>query len=460
MNKKDFLKIIEKKLIVLNVEERKDIVAEYTDIIDKKIGAGKTEEEAVNEFGDIDVLTEEILKAYKINTDYQNGEEKNDNFFDNINNTIKKASKVISNFAIETTKKIKNDNENITVELVIESIIKIMIALFILSLLFNVLQSYGSYISRLFSFGILDYFLTFIWQLVTGIIFLLLAILVSYSIINDDFNKNKNAHKKSLLKKEPKNKKTLPNKRPKVAKNETIKPDVIREKKDKSYTGDAFTILLKVFSIVWILPVIFTLISAYFILTMLIYAFVKGILVYGFIVITIGIIIFAHHFINVTYAFAFKSRKLKMYPFLISVVIMFVGIFLSIDYIANLNVYEKFNEDKYTKSEYIINEKVTDELDIFLHYGSKAEIMIDETLKNDEVIIKVLYNEKFISNINYYYFNEDLSIYKRENNRNIYNEYIENLKNNEVYRISDYTEYEIIIFSNSEFSDKIEILNH
>ena len=51
-------------------EEKKDIINEYSDIIDEKVKHGKTEEESVKEFGNIDELAEEILKAYKINPNY------------------------------------------------------------------------------------------------------------------------------------------------------------------------------------------------------------------------------------------------------------------------------------------------------------------------------------------------------------------------------------------------------
>ena len=70
MNKEKFIKELTKKLNILSEEEKNDIILEYEDIIEEKIKHGKTEEEAVKEFGDIDKLTKEILEAYKINPDY------------------------------------------------------------------------------------------------------------------------------------------------------------------------------------------------------------------------------------------------------------------------------------------------------------------------------------------------------------------------------------------------------
>lgn len=40
------------------------------DILIEKVAKGKTEEEAIKDFGDFDELVKEILSAYKINGDY------------------------------------------------------------------------------------------------------------------------------------------------------------------------------------------------------------------------------------------------------------------------------------------------------------------------------------------------------------------------------------------------------
>ncbi|MBS7021215.1 MAG: DUF1700 domain-containing protein, partial [Firmicutes bacterium] len=71
MTKKKFLSELEKKLNVLNESEIKDIINEYSDIIDEKVKHGKTEKEAIEDFGKIEDLAKEILSAYKINPDYK-----------------------------------------------------------------------------------------------------------------------------------------------------------------------------------------------------------------------------------------------------------------------------------------------------------------------------------------------------------------------------------------------------
>lgn len=70
MTKEEFLKKLEQQLNLINDEERIDILSEYEQHIEMKITNGLSEEEAIEDFGDMDELVKEILEAYHINTDY------------------------------------------------------------------------------------------------------------------------------------------------------------------------------------------------------------------------------------------------------------------------------------------------------------------------------------------------------------------------------------------------------
>ncbi len=72
MTKEEFIKTLEEKLLLINDEERKDILIEYEQHIQLKIESGLSEEQAIEDFGDMDELVNEILDAYHINTDYDN----------------------------------------------------------------------------------------------------------------------------------------------------------------------------------------------------------------------------------------------------------------------------------------------------------------------------------------------------------------------------------------------------
>lgn len=72
MTKDEFLRLLDRKLDVINERERRDIIDEYRTHIEMKMKEGKSEEEAIEDFGNIDELVDDILDAYKINTDCVN----------------------------------------------------------------------------------------------------------------------------------------------------------------------------------------------------------------------------------------------------------------------------------------------------------------------------------------------------------------------------------------------------
>ncbi|MBR5259466.1 MAG: DUF1700 domain-containing protein [Eggerthellaceae bacterium] len=66
MNKTEFLLTLQKQLSLLEDEEQRDIIDEYSQHIDMKVEKGLSEEEAIKEFGDIDQLVSDILGAYHV----------------------------------------------------------------------------------------------------------------------------------------------------------------------------------------------------------------------------------------------------------------------------------------------------------------------------------------------------------------------------------------------------------
>lgn len=71
MNKAEFLKELESRLQMLEEQERKDMLSEYSQHIDMKMKAGMEEKDAIKDFGDIDNLISEILEAYHIDPNYK-----------------------------------------------------------------------------------------------------------------------------------------------------------------------------------------------------------------------------------------------------------------------------------------------------------------------------------------------------------------------------------------------------
>lgn len=68
MTRFEFVNKLNGKLYLLSEEERRDIIDEYMGHIDMKMSEGKTEAQAIKDFGDIDELADDILRAYHIDS--------------------------------------------------------------------------------------------------------------------------------------------------------------------------------------------------------------------------------------------------------------------------------------------------------------------------------------------------------------------------------------------------------
>lgn len=69
-SKEAFLDALQQGIAVLAESEQQDILEEYAQHIEMKISGGLTEEEAIQDFGDIHQLIAEILEAYHVNPSY------------------------------------------------------------------------------------------------------------------------------------------------------------------------------------------------------------------------------------------------------------------------------------------------------------------------------------------------------------------------------------------------------
>lgn len=71
MTKKEFLKELETRLQILDEKERRDIIEEYSQHIGMRMESGMKEEEAIDDFGDMNDLIAEILEAYHLDPQYE-----------------------------------------------------------------------------------------------------------------------------------------------------------------------------------------------------------------------------------------------------------------------------------------------------------------------------------------------------------------------------------------------------
>jgi hypothetical protein len=96
MSKEKFIIELRKRLSLLEVEERDNIIEEYLSYVNQKIYEGISEEEAIEQLGDVNKIAEKILKSHKISDKYIKlfiGKEK---VIDEINDFVNKLTDVSS----------------------------------------------------------------------------------------------------------------------------------------------------------------------------------------------------------------------------------------------------------------------------------------------------------------------------------------------------------------------------
>lgn len=176
MKKEEFVTLMNRKLKVIKEEERKDIIDEYVNHIEMKVAEGKSEEEAIEGFGDIDEMVKEILDAYNI--DPEHGRRSGDNFDQKLNHFMDRCFDWFQNFLGSFT--------SLDAEHVIRLVFEIFVIIILLALLhipFWMVSSMGS--SLLYSLlgygigGILAWF----WRFIIGVVYFVLFCVVIINVI-------------------------------------------------------------------------------------------------------------------------------------------------------------------------------------------------------------------------------------------------------------------------------------
>ena len=209
MTKKKFLIQLEKKLQILEATERQDIILEYSNHIDQKIKEGKSENEAIKDFGDLDDLVREILKAYKISPDFTSN-----NDHSSTDNTVNKITNTISNIldkVVAFFKDLFNKTSDQTTGDILSFIIEVLAIIFMVWLLripFSLVKSLGFGFFSIFE-GPIDHILKFIWGFVIEIGYFISAVVIlvsaiksraqKHSLVNSDVSHEPLKKKKSVI---------------------------------------------------------------------------------------------------------------------------------------------------------------------------------------------------------------------------------------------------------------------
>lgn len=426
MNKNSFISKLKKNLKILDENEVKDIIDEYSEIIDEKIKDGKTEEEAINDFGNIDELCKEILKAYKINPKYTNEESKFD-----FNDFIKDSANKLSNFTQSIINEFKKQ-DNISLEYIFEILIKAVVLLFILAIIsipFLVIYALGHNILDIIFFP-LDIILTILWGMLIWLLYFVVCVLISIKW----FKNNKVEVKKEVKKK---------------------KKVEVKELKEETEKKEDITNILKeiakIFIFIFIiLPLIFVNLGISIAICFIIYYLIIGIDLFGVLFILLSLLVFFGYISNQLSNLFSKKISFKFYPFLISIILFAIGTILSFNTYKNIQ-YIKYNNDDVLKYNYTI-ENNTD-----LYLDGDYETIIDNDLDDNEIIIEVFYNENFV-NVNENKSNNKI-ILSSQNKGFIdwYNDCIENLKENKIANYDEVFDLQFKVYGNRHTIDDIDI---
>lgn len=305
MSKKEFLKELESKLQLLEKQEIKDIIEEYDNHIEEKVKKGKTEEEAIEEFGDFDELVDEILSAYKINT-----------------KNVKKSNGFLDTLADELAnffKKLVAAFDGKTGDDLVRVICKFIIILIIISILrfpFALIKGLGADI-----FGNLPWFMggtvSSVWRFIVELAYFVVAILMLYVSIknlifeDEDMEKAKNvsASKKSTSKKVDNKVEEVKN----TAKDKTatVEERIAAVNNTNPKTGDPvlgpLSIVLKIFTVIFTIPGIFMVFGLMVAIGIMIALATQGVYLISLFFIMIGLLMITSSLLGMIYHVVFPK---------------------------------------------------------------------------------------------------------------------------------------------------------
>jgi ABC-type transport system involved in multi-copper enzyme maturation permease subunit len=462
VNKEKFLKELEKKLKVLSPEEKQDILNEYEDIITEKVKHGKTEEEAVKEFGDLNSLSEEILKSYKIDPKYQKG---GNDFLSDCEDLIKKGAQKLTEVTEEVVDSIKKSEKDMDLEMIFEMVIKIVLLLIGIGFLhipFWIIKEIGQSILEGLSFGHMFFFqgnvIILLWKILIEVAYVAVCALFVLAILKKSVphSDKENAKKKRNFKDEKIEEKKQENRR------EEGSVVTGTSRVYKSPISEVLLVLLKLFIFfVFTVPLILLAFGIATVLCILIYLLIKGIGIYAPFVLVLGVFTLVVYMVTIFIHLLFTNKKISAWPFFSSFILIIFGGIFTIEYIWSFTYHTDLQTDKYKKSEEKFEFVIHDGL-----YVDYDEIEIDNSLEEDKVKIVVEYYDTFftLDKKEYTYHGEENKktiafdtqfINKYSINRFINEIVIQDLKKHELYNYYYLLKPYVKVYVNENVKSKI-----
>lgn len=249
MKKKEFLNKLEKKLTILNSNERKKVLKSYENKIDELIEKGQDETYAISSLESIDNIVKKVLASYSINTEYQ------DNNFS------------LSDFFSDLTKKAKDFLTSIfngSIEELLNFLLKILI-LFIFIVIFHIpfslIRELVIHFLEFLPSVIKDSFII-LWRIFVEFSYIIISALILFSNLKSDFKyfrKNKSQNDDRYLKEFSNNLKKV------------------------------LRVVYNLFIIIFSIPLLFLFILSIILVALLLTLFSKGVFLCGTIIFIVGL---------------------------------------------------------------------------------------------------------------------------------------------------------------------------
>ncbi|MCI8544820.1 MAG: DUF1700 domain-containing protein [Bacilli bacterium] len=450
MNKKKFLKILEEKLQILSEEERNDILNEYKDTIEEKVKHGSSEEEAVADFGSVEELSREILKAYKINPDYSKSKDKVKDFVEDGETLIKKGAEKLSEWTQDIVDGFKNNDQNWTLEMVFEVIIKAIILLIGLSLLrvpFYLIEALGLNIFEM-AFPPFNSVFKVVLRCFTSFIYLIVCIIIVMIVFKPYFVTSKKSSKKKEVhtsKIEKENKEAAIAKKPRSF---SVVVEIIK----------AFLFLCTVF------PLYIADFGCYIALAVFVFLLVKGVPILGLFLMLLGITIFLTFLTRLFYNLLYGNKKIYCYSLIISAVIFVSGCFFSIETFTDFEIYQGLPNNSFLQKEFVYESSIKNESFHISYYD--YEIKEDSSLEDNKIEFVVSYYSDFVLDVDMEEKNlDDTTFYKlkiiyknvnKQNRKKVYDMVLTELKNLRWYHYSELRNLKIVVKANANTIGKLK----
>ena len=440
MKKEEFLNKLRKRLDILEEKEVEDLLSEYEGYIDEKIEAGASEEEAVNSFGDIDELADELLKAYKVKVP------KND---DPIGNFANKVVKIIDRLIQDFSKKSPKEIAQFVIEIFL-----ILLLIGLCHIPVSMLVDLGSNVFNILSSPLNRIFYT-VWSFVLEFAYCILAIVVFVRIFNYRYLQNVSIEEEK--KEEPKEYK----KKEKPKKEKVVQEVCVEKRKSGLTSFSEFIIKIGVFFLKFLAICILFGVSMYLIgmavvLAICIYLLIQGVTYFGFYLVMLSLFILGMIFFWLLFNFVLdrKNHGLRLaVSLLVSFTLLGVGCGVATLEVAETEFINSPPSDITT--EVMQEELVMNEDTIFI--GNISDYVVDNSLEN--VLVEYRYyplGNKMATNIHkdddFVYLDWSLEkIYLRQE---LLSHFINDLKEKKVYNY--YIEPTIVITANEQNIETIK----